>query len=218
MFHADSAVSGPITVRDSGRERTLEINGQVHSVYYKRGDWNEAAGDYWGLLTHSPFPLPAAPDVFMVGLGGATVVRLLTDALHPSSIVVAEADPLIVTVAREYFGLDAFGGVEVIVGDGIAVMHGLHERGRSFDLLIDDACFDATSIADGQGRELFEAMAAIARPGATIALNRPVDRPEHEAVNASLADGIRRTGAPVEVRSVRGSGWNDVIYYRSLKS
>jgi spermidine synthase len=212
LFSADSAVSGRVTVRDTGRERVLDINGQIHSVYYKRGGWDLAVRDYWGLLAAPPFPLPLHPDVFMIGLGGATAVRLLNETLRPASVVVAEADPVIVSVAREYFGLPTDGGVEVIVGDGIGVMRGLRDRGRAFDLIIDDAYFGATTMLSGPGRELVESMTSIARPGATLVLNRPVDRPEHEAVNASLADEIRRAGARVEVRSVRGAGWNDVVY------
>jgi spermidine synthase len=214
VYRAHSALSGRIEVRDSGRERVLEINGQVHSVYYKRGDWKGAALEYWGLLAAPPFPLPPDPDVFMLGLGGATAVRLLCRTLRPASIVVAEADPGIVSVAREYFDTGSLPGLEVVTGDGHDVMRTLRDRGRTFDLLIDDVYFDATSILSGPGRGLFEAMASIARPGATIVLNRPVDRREQEAVNASLADELRRTGAPVEARSVRGAYWNDIIYYR----
>ena len=214
LFLADSPINGRVVVRERGRERSLLINDEVHSLYYKRGDWRPASREYWGELVRPPFPIPPNPAVFMIGLGGATSLRFLTDELRPGSIVVVEVDPMIISVARDFFGLDAIPRLEVIAGEGLAAARSLRASGRSFDLLIDDAFFNATSLGGMNGDDLFSALEAIARPGAVIVLNRPVDRPGDAAVNARLAEDLRRSGAEVLLRSVRGSWDNDVISYR----
>lgn len=190
------------------------IDGETHSINAPARRRSEARREYWGFLAAVPFRLPPNPAVLMLGLGGGTALHLLSEDLAPSEIVVVEADPEIVRVAREYFDIDALGGVTIRTGDALGTMRGLIGEGRTFDLLIDDVYFTTTSASGPGDGGLFDAVRRLVRRGGTAVFNRPLDgrrpHPEHEAFAAEL----RSLGHEAILVRVRRRWWNDIIYCR----
>jgi len=214
VFETISPASGRIGVYDLGWERVLSINGQIQSVFFRRSGWGEAKRDYWGHLANPPFETPAGSDVLMLGLGGGTTLHLLTPEIRPGSVTVVERDPVVIGAAQSYFDLGRIPGLLIVEGDALEVLKRLSLEHQSFDLVIDDVFFSATSALTGPGRDIYEAMRALLRPGGSMVLNRPVDRPEETALHRAYAEELRSLGNEVITRSVRESGWNDIIYCR----
>lgn len=214
VFQARSAISGEIRVVDRGRERTLTINGEAHSIYFTRGGWREAERECWGALSAPAFELPMHPEILMLGLGGGTALRLLEDRIAPRSVTVVELDPEVVSTARKYFFLDDRRNVSVIEADALQAMRELAARERSFDLLIDDVYYGLTSPVDGADGDIFNVMKSLTRPGGTIIFNRPVDHPDDVSSHERFIAGLKRAGYEVAVRTIRRRWWNDVIHCR----
>jgi protein-L-isoaspartate O-methyltransferase len=79
--------------------------------------------------------------VLLVGLGGGTQVHLLYRLSDPRSITVIERDPVIVRVARQWFGLDRVGKLEMVCADAETAIAGLARMGRRFDYVMEDVTY-----------------------------------------------------------------------------
>ncbi len=214
MFRTHSPISGEICVVDRGRERTLTIDGEAHSIYFTRGGWTEAERECWGALSAPVFDLPPNPEILMLGLGGGTALRLIESRLAPRSITVVELDPAVVSAAREYFFLDDRRSATVVVADALQAMRMMAAQGRTFDLLIDDVYYRLTSPLSGPDADTFNTMKSLTRPGGSIIFNRPVDHPDEIPSHVQFTAELKRAGNDVEIRMIRRRWWNDVIYCR----
>lgn len=212
IHRVHSPISGEIAVHDAGRERTLSINGEAHSIGATRGSWREAEAECWGAIASPPFPLPDRPEVLMLGLGGGTALRLIVERRAPRAVTAVELDPAVVDIARRFFGLDELREVEVVVADARAAMEALRARGASFDLLVDDVYYHVTTAGAEPGRSVLGLMTGLVRPGGTIVFNRPVDDPAQIPAHERFAAELKAAGHRVETRSIRRRWWNDVIY------
>ncbi len=217
-FETASPLSGRIVVYDRGRERVLEMDGQIHSIYFRGSGWGEANRDYWGRMASTPFGMPAGTKVLMLGLGGGTTLHLLAREHRPSSLTVVERDPVVIGIAREWFGVGEIPGIRIIEGDALETLARLAAGPERFDLILDDVFFTETSTLGGRGKELHGALRALLRPGGSIVLNRPVDSPGDTERHRAYAGELRSAGNEVVIRSVRGSGHNDIIYFRPTRS
>ncbi len=213
-FETVSPLSGRIVVYDRGRERVLEMDGQVHSVYFRGPGWGEAKRDYWGRMASTPFGTPAGANVLMLGLGGGTTLHLIAGAIRPSGLTVVERDPIVIGIAREWFGVGEIPGVRIVEGDALESLARMEAGPERFDLIIDDVFFTETSALSGAGKKLHAALRTLLRPGGSVVLNRPVDSPRDAELHRAYADELRSAGNEVIVRTVRGSGHNDIMYLR----
>jgi spermidine synthase len=212
----DSAVSGRLGVYDRGWERVLVMNGEVHSVYFPRWGWGEAKRDYWGLMADPAFGAPSGADVLMLGLGGGTTLHLLASGIRPATVTAVERDPEVIRLARSFFDIDRIHGLRIVEGDAHVILKKFEAERRTFDLIIDDVFFSATSALAPPGSDIYGAMLALLRPGGSMVLNRPVDHPDATAIHLAYAEELRSVGNDVIVRSVRGSGLNDLIHCRPV--
>jgi spermidine synthase len=95
------------------------------------------------------------------------VVRILRKELGLTATITAvECDPAMVALARKHFGLDAWDGLEVIIGDAIVQCHALRQR---FDWVLVDL-FDDLDLARGTDTMGF-AHALRDRTAGTLAFN-----------------------------------------------
>lgn len=214
LHRTSSEFSGEIRVDQCGRERLLMIGGETHSIYLTSGDWREARQECWGRIASPPFRLPPGPVVLLLGLGGGTALHLLAATHRPARIIVIEADPEIVRVAREYFNIGAIGGLTVRTMDAMEGMAGLTAEGQAFDIVIDDVYFNATTTGAPPGSELYGALKRLVRPGGTAVFNRPLDEPRPYPEHGRFAAELRELGHEVASASVRRRWWNDIIYCR----
>jgi len=110
LFETESAFNY-IQVVDAGFERQLRLNeGEgIHSVYRPSGGLADGIWDFF-LLAPAFNPAPYGPDqvqhVYVAGLAGGTIARLLTDSYGPVSIDGAELDPAIIAAGRSWFDMN----------------------------------------------------------------------------------------------------------------
>ena len=71
--------------------------------------------------------------MLMIGLGGGSLVRLLLPRVPELRMTVVEIDPVVVDVARKYFGVSASERLTIVVQDGRRYVEGCRER---FDAIV----------------------------------------------------------------------------------
>jgi predicted membrane-bound spermidine synthase len=215
-YETTSAISGVIQVIDRGRERSLRINGETHSIMPTSGSWNAAERECWGAISASPFALADNPSVLMCGLGGGTALHLLRKRYQPRLITVLELDPEIISVAYKFFGIQEVPGLTVNEQDAAVGLEQLHREGKKYDLIVDDVFFSMTSLDDDRSRKLFEQMTGLLNHDGTIIFNRPVDKPEDLASHQGFLSELATTNGNTQHRNIRGRWHNTVIYHRPL--
>lgn len=133
----------------------LEAGGPVQSEY--KPD-RVLTGLCWDRLALLPPLIPAGP-IGLLGLGGGCTVRLFRTFWPQRRLVVWELDPVVVEVAREYFGVDP--DVEVRVGDAFA-----ETEGGFAGFLVDIHPHDVL-----RDRAVWEGLAARLAPGGRVMVN-----------------------------------------------
>ena len=197
-----SALSGRIRVVDYRRERRLIVGGAILSAYPLDGDWSAIEREYWwqGLAS---VHFPPAPSVLLVGLGGGTQAHLVHRLTTPRLVTAIERDPVILDVARRWFGLAELGPMEFYCGDAEAVAASLRDAGRRFDFVMEDAAY-----ADMErSRPVVDAVVPLVARDGTLVINR------HRRGDArTLARILRRRFAGVRLQRVRREGENVLVF------
>jgi spermidine synthase len=116
-----------------GREGVIQSRVNLDDPMDLKLQYTRAAMLAWALV-------PAPRRVLIIGLGGGAMPRYLHRVLPKAHIDVAELDPAVHRVAREYFGLPDDDRLQVHVGDGRAYVHGAAEQ---WDLIVLDAYGDS---------------------------------------------------------------------------
>jgi hypothetical protein len=203
VFETRSPASGRIRVIEDDRERRLIVAGDTLSIYPTNGDWSRVRREYWWKALED-LPLPPRPAALFVGLGGGTQIHLLRQLRTPRRVTVIERDPVMVDVARDWFGLGAIGGIEFCCGDAADVVPGLARLGRRFDLVMEDAVY---AFAVDGALDLARALSSLVAPRGTLVLNRHW-REDAARVAESLAPFFRE----VRSRRVKREGENVLIF------
>jgi spermidine synthase len=197
-----SAISGRIRVVDYRQERRLIVGGAILSAYPLDGDWSAIEREYWwhGVAN---VRFPRAPRVLLVGLGGGTQAHLVHRLTTPRLITAIERDPVILDVARRWFGLAELGPMEFYEGDAETVAAALQNAGRRFDFVMEDAAY-----ADMErSRPVVEALVPLVAPEGTLVVNR------HRRGDAGALTRMLRHGfESVRTQRVRREGENVLIY------
>jgi len=202
VFRTESELSGPIRVVDQGDLRRLVADGNTLSAISLSGDWSRLKGEYWWRAL-SVVELPRRPVALFVGVGGGTQPLLLSSRARPRWVTVVERDPVILQVARQYFGLTRLQRAEFLCGDIEHVLPWLESAGRRFDFIMEDATY-----ADTLDRALPIALrlaGLLGKRGAFV-LNRHARN--HAAETAAA---LRQGFARVTMRRVRRDGENVLI-------
>lgn len=135
MQKDDSAPLNPVVSVDpqTGRREML-IDGAPSSVFEPD---SVMTGDVWDALA-CPIQLLRdlkSPRVLLLGLGGATVARLIRHVSKTAYIAAIEISPNVIDAAREHFDLDAL-TVDVTRIDAHAYL--TNEASERFDLIVED--------------------------------------------------------------------------------
>ena len=197
-----SAISGRIRVVDYRSERRLIVRGAILSAYPLDGNWSAIEREYWWQGVASVH-FPPDPSVLLVGLGGGTQAHLVHRLTTPRLVTAIERDPVILDVARRWFGLDALGPMEFYCGDAEAIAAALADAGRRFDFVMEDAAY-----ADMErSRPVVRALIPLVAADGTLVVNR------HRRGDArALARLLRRHFAGVRLQRVRREGENVLVF------
>jgi spermidine synthase len=197
-----SAISGRIRVVDYRQERRLIVRGAILSAYPLDGDWSAIEREYWWQGVAS-VRFPPEPSVLLVGLGGGTQAHLVHRLTTPRLVTAIERDPVILDVARRWFGLADLGPMEFYCGDAETVAAALLDAGRRFDFVMEDAAY-----ADrDRSRPVVQALVPLVTADGTLVVNR------HRRGDAgALVRMLRRRFESVRTQRVRREGENVLIY------
>lgn len=141
------------------------------------------------------FPPREPLDAFQVGGGPCTLARYLTATRRRGRMRVVERDPGIVEVSREHLALDAVPRLDVVVGDGRAVLAALPTG--SLDLVVVDAFIGLMAPHALSTVEFVAEVRRVLRPGGLYAMNL-IDIEPLELARA-VAVGMRTTFSEVAV-------------------
>jgi spermidine synthase len=146
-----------IDVWGDRHEIEFRVTGAVHAWWARDHfltglAWDNIAA---GVLSH-----PGQPrSLLMLGLGGGTSLRTLRHLLPELEIIAVEIDADMISLAREYMGLDEI-GAKVITDDAYAW---LRKNRRKFDVIFDDVYGVAAGDVIRPGLYTPELLAALQR-------------------------------------------------------
>ena len=140
-------------VWDDSRIRVLEVDGTYQSATYVDDRWCDIPFPYLGLYD-CMFQIERAPkSICMLGGGGYAFPKHVVAHRSPTSIDVVEIDPVITSLAKEYFYLDRLektyhaqrdGRLNLVCNDAIAYLRSCMQSDVRYDAIVND-CFAAGS-------------------------------------------------------------------------
>jgi spermidine synthase len=127
--------------------------------------------NYPRMMLGSLFLNPEPRSVLIIGLGGGTLPRALTQILPQVRIDVVEIDPAVVRVAGQYFNFNANERVRVIEADGRVYVKRAVREDKRYDLIMLDA-FDHEYIPEHLlTQEFLREVKTLLAPGGVLAAN-----------------------------------------------
>lgn len=160
--------SDHIRVTDEGGVRTLRFD-RAHQSSMRLDDPFETDFAYPAYLHLTLAVAPHATRAFVIGLGGASVVKRMWRDYPGMRITAVEIDPAVIDVAYERFALPHDERIEVLAGDGRAA---LEASAESHDIVIVDAFDDETRVPPHLLTEEFGRLVrAHLREGGVLAYN-----------------------------------------------
>jgi spermidine synthase len=137
VFSAPSPY-GRVLVIDEGGLRILRL-GSVDSLdqsYLDLGDPDAVPMEYVRYAALGLAYVPTPKHVLMIGLGGGSFSNLMHRTAPDADIDVVEINPVVVKVAKRYFGVAEDDRYHVHIADGAAYVR---SSGQHYDLLLVDA-------------------------------------------------------------------------------
>jgi spermidine synthase len=151
-----------------------------------------------------------ASSALLIGLGGGAIVRFLNHHFPGLRLDVVEIDPVVVRVARDYFGTSETPQTRIHVADGRDF---LERSGARYDLILVDAHLHPDVQTDSTGHSLSLKSAPFYRsvrermnPGGIVMFNMISGRD-----SAAYLDGIRIAFAAIDVYRPAGTG-NIIVF------
>lgn len=184
IYEVDSKLNGKIRVVEIGKTRKLLANNVLQSI-------NEASPSCPKIFSGKAADLivreaPNAKRILMLGLGGGTVASILSKKLPEAQMVSVEFDPVMIDVAKKYFGLDSITNHRIIEADALRVVVEPEEfdlTQSSFDVLFIDI-FVGDQYPDlGKTGNFIASVKRLVAPGGLIVFNRIYTEEYQEDVN-----------------------------------
>jgi len=168
VYRTESPWSGKISVWKHDRGLVLEVGGYPQSVSL---DTPTLKDRYWSKAAAAVAERLSGPrKALIVGVGGATILHLLSERFPDLEITGVEIDSEIVKVAREFFGLDEIRNLELVVGDGSAYV--FEYGGEPFDLTFIDAYLGGNFPLHFEEIDFIKRLKKITAPGGLVVINR----------------------------------------------
>lgn len=131
-----------ITVAEDGSLRNLYLDGDVLQSSMQLADPNTLHLEYSQAMMCALLFQPVPRKVLLVGLGGGSLAKFLLECCPDAEIEVAEINPEVVRVAREFFLLPESEHLRISTAPGEEVVADRLAAGSRYDLLFVDAFDD----------------------------------------------------------------------------
>lgn len=207
LFQGVSPHNGDVKVYESFGERRLIAAGYTQSRSLSK---NGLTGSYWDGFVRNIPELSKDSRVLILGLGGGTIAKLLTNKFGPIAIDGVEIDPLMVELGRKYLDFRER-NVNVIYHDAKKF---LKEARYKYDLVAVDLFAHGDVAVGVESEEFFASVKQVSNPKNTVIINKIFKTKED--LN-KYVDFINKIFPRTQVQLVRGSVANDnvLIYARN---
>jgi len=156
-----------LVVTEDSTERHLRFDRSHQSTMYL-DDPYETSFNYPQYLHLALAAKPDARSVLIVGLGGGSLVKRMWRDYPQMRIDVAEIDPVVVSVAYDYFDLPQDERIKVTAEDGRRFLNATDER---YDIIVMDAYHADALPSHLTTEEFFRELEAHLTPGGVVAYN-----------------------------------------------
>ncbi|PTL85171.1 hypothetical protein DAT35_00105 [Vitiosangium sp. GDMCC 1.1324] len=181
MVHEASSPFGTVYVVDEGDQRTLRFDspdGTLQSAILK-SDPLAVPTSYVRVATAGLALTRGRSRVLVVGLGGGAFPMLLHRLLPGRARVdVVELNPVVVDVARRFFGVREDARLRILVDDGARFMA---RQGTHYDVILLDAFSDSGTPDHLKESRFFEDVQRRLKPGGVAVLNIALEKPRNVA-------------------------------------
>jgi spermidine synthase len=184
IYETDSKLNGHIRVVEVGSTRKILVDNIAQSISCNSPS---IAKLYWGQLADSlKKKTPDIKRVLILGLGGGTLVHLISKNFPNAEIVSVEYDPVMVDISKRYFDLDQVLNHRIIQDDAMKVVIEPEEYDiapSSFDVLIVDILNGETFPDLGKTGNFIAAIKRLVTSGGYIIFNRIFTEDHQEDVH-----------------------------------
>ncbi len=185
IYETDSDYNGHIQVVQVGSTRKIKVDKFEQSISHNSPSTSRLV---WGktvdLLQEN---FQELKSVLILGLGGGTMAHLISEAYPGVAIVSVDIDPVMVDIARKYFGVDDIPNHKIIVEDAMRVVvepEKFEMKPVSFDALIVDIYVGEKYPDLGKSGNFVAAVKRLVRGGGAVIFNRIYLEHHQDEVNA----------------------------------
>ena len=180
MVHQEHSPFGTVFVVDEGDVRTLRFDspeGHAQSMLLKSNPLAVPAS-YVRVATAGLAFTTGRSRALVVGLGGGAFPLLLGRCLPRMVVDVVELNPVVVDVARRFFGVRDSHSLRLHVEDGAHFMR--RRRRPGYDIILLDAFSQEGTPEHLQEPAFFEDVLGRLAPGGAAVINIALDAPENK--------------------------------------
>ena len=199
VVHEARSPFSHIQIRDSGTQRSMLFVGHGGEMALETIIDLDAPHRLQHPYSHTMMAgllyRPTASTCLLIGLGGGAMVRFLNHELPKMRLDVVEIDPVVVTLARDFFGTVAGPHTRIFTEDAVEHLQRAKER---YDLILVNAHLMPSAETNATGLPLsFRAEAFLVRlrerllPGGAVAFN--LIEGKDTAANIRLIRGAFKT-------------------------
>lgn len=156
-----------ITVIDRGDVRSLKFDNRRQSAIDMRDGYSSDIR-YTDYLHLAVALKPDAKKVLVIGLGGGALPKRMWRDYPGMSVDAVEIDPVVVDVAKRYFGMPDDPRLRVFTADGRQYVAGTKER---YDIVVIDAYYSDSIPFHLATTEFFEQVRGVLAPDGVVAYN-----------------------------------------------
>ena len=168
VHSTSSPLSGKINVWEKDGGLVLEVGGYPQSVSINTPDLPQR---YWYKAVDEVSSRLFNPGrVLVIGVGGGTILHLLSRKFPGLKMVGVEIDEEILKIARQFFELEKIPNLEIVTGDGGEYVSSFHDD--PFDLVFVDAYLGGNFPLHFNEEQFLRHLRRIANPKGLIVINR----------------------------------------------
>lgn len=184
IYETESKYNGKIQVVEFGKYRRIVVDGISQSI---SPDSQSCQRLYWGkVIEVLKQNHPDVKRVLLLGLGGGTLVHLLSRNFPEAVLTSVEIDGEMVKIANDYFGVSQIPNHNIIVDDALRVVVEPSSFGLSeyeFDCVIVDTYNGEKFPELGRSGNFISALKKLVMPGGIIIFNRIYRETHQDDVN-----------------------------------
>lgn len=173
IYETNSDYNGHIQVVQVGNTRKIKVDKIEQSISHESPSCSRLV---WGkavkMLKENH---PTSKEILVMGLGGGTMIHLLSKDFPEANITSVEIDPVMVDVARRFFNLDSIPNHRVLVTDAMRIVIEPDKFGFApfhFDAIIVDIYVGQKFPDLGKSGNFITALKKLVKPGGVIIFNR----------------------------------------------